>query len=356
MSASYIPDLVSTLTSTLNGGLWKKIATELITINLGGVDTRLDPLNLGNLAFTMAGGGCNRVDPPCSWTAFWNCAVPPSNGGQSGYASLQSVGGLSNAQADQANSTVAVTCTGPEAGYVTVTIPMSTVVTANCAYGFTLGIYVPYVPCLTGNYTQSISSGATVDVVVTIPFTATLFNSSTALDLSRCTLKIQNVRNMTIVDQIEHGFRIAMDVVTVGIFAIDAVWNSTFAPLFNQLRGKIADVLNNMVFPLIPSNVLASAASSLGQSFNPLVLPITGNLCPASRASRMRRNNRCDANWRFTRPVCAVIRPVRVRRNVRMCEDRGGSYGGPCCNDGCLIDEYGRPVCYSSGFESLVNN
>lgn len=37
----------------------------------------------------------------------------------------------------------------------------------------------------------------------------------------------------------------------------------------------------------------------------------------------MRRDNRCDANWRFTRPV---IRPVRARRNVRMCEDHGGRY------------------------------
>jgi len=280
MSSSYIPDLVSTLIGTLNGGLWKKIATELVTINLGGVDTHLDPLNLGNLAFTMAGDGCHRVDPPCTWTAPWNCAVPTSNGGQSGYAALQSVGGLSNAQADQANSSVVVTCTGPEVGYVTVTIPMSTVVTANCAYGFTLGIYVPWTPCLTGNFNPSLSSGATVDVVVTIPFTATLFNSSTALDLSNCTLKIQNIRNMTIVDQIENGFHIAMDAVTLGIFAIGAVWNNTFAPLFNDLRAKISNVLNNSVLTLVPSNVLANAAVSL--LGNPLVLPITGDLCPAS--------------------------------------------------------------------------
>ena len=285
--SSYIPTLVSTLVGVMNGGLWKKIATQLVNINLGGVNTTLDPLNLGNLAMTSAGGGCNRVDPPCSWSAPWNCAIPPSNGGQSGYAGLQSVGGLSDAQADQANSSVAVTCTGPEVGYVTVTIPMSTTVTANCVYGFTLGIYVPWTPCLTGNFSPSFSSSATVDVVLTIPFKTTWASTSTALDLSQCTLKIQNIRNMSIVDQIENACHIAMDAVTLGIFAIDAVWNGTFAPLFDDLRAKIDDVLDNDVLTLVPSNVIANFASSLGPTFNPLVLPITGDLCKQSNFSRV---------------------------------------------------------------------
>ena len=55
------------------------------------------------------------------------------------------------------------------------------------------------------------------------------------------------------------------------------------------------------------------------------------------------------------RPV-RVSSPVRVMRPVRYCEDHGGHYAGRCCNDGCLIDEYGRPMCYADGFDCLVNN
>ncbi len=65
MSASYIPGLVNFLVDLLNQGVWKTIANKLVNITLGGVNTTLDPLSLGNEAYASGGGGCHRVDKPC---------------------------------------------------------------------------------------------------------------------------------------------------------------------------------------------------------------------------------------------------------------------------------------------------
>jgi len=282
--------------------------------------TTLDPLNLYGKASVSGGTKCHNV-------------FPTVNGGASGYAGLNTLTGLSQATADAANATSVVTCTGPEVGYVTVTIPVNATIICECVYGYTLGTYVPFVDCLQGDYSINIGTTATADVVLTIPFKTTLNTTSVALSLADCTLKVQNVRNLSVVDQLESDCRDVLDGLTLGLTLFNGIWNDTFAPLFNDLRSTIDKTINNDVLTIIPTNVIANAASSvLSSSFLPLVLPFTGDLCPAAlhsvSVSRVKRGD------------VFMTSPPRVKSGSSQIDAPSSS--GCCC--GCKCSQAAQRV------------
>lgn len=299
MADTYISDIVFFLVTLMNGNnqympgkkLWQQIATTT-TLNIGGFPsiwnpsgnnfTTLDPLNLGDLVFTSGGdGGCSTVCP-CSGSTFWCCI---GGHGKSGYAGVDIIQGIANAVADLEHSDVIYNCTSATEGTMVITIPVSTTATATCNYGFTLGIYVPS-PCLSGDYTQFPVSTITVDVVISIPFTVVQIpnmptTQSLLLDMSTCTLKVGNVRNLSFVQQAEADARSFLDGFTLGILAINSFWNDTFQPLFDQLNNFLNDKLNNDVLNQIPSNVISNLIPA---AFSKLLMPLTGTPCNYSNS------------------------------------------------------------------------
>ena len=271
--ANYIPLAVSFLVTLLNGTnttvpipLWKTICSS-VSLNIGGATGSLDPLQLGNVASVSGGVNCHN---DCCFFTFWE--------GASGYAGLATLSGLKTAVADLELSYVDYLCTSPTVGTIVVTIPVSGNLTGTCNFGFQVGPYVPWVPCIRDDQTVNISTSVTVDAVLSIPFTVVnvLGVPSAQLDLTTSTLKLENCRNLSLVSNLESVVRDALDGLTLGILAINSVWDATFQPLFDDLTNTIDNALNNNVLTIVPKNVIANAIPA---QFATITLPFTGNIC-----------------------------------------------------------------------------
>ncbi len=285
---TYISDIVNFLVTLMNGNnqympgkkLWQQIATS-VTVTIGGQPSTLDNLNLGDTVSVSTGIGC--VTPcDCKWTSPLCC----QGYGNYGYAQVFAIQGLQNAVADESGTTVQYNCTSETEGTMVITIPASTTATANCALAFALGIAPIPSPCISmDNIGENPVSTVTVNVVLSIPFTVVQIpnmptTQSLLLDMSQCTLKVGNVSNMSFVKDVEAALRGFMEGLTFGIFAINAVWDDTFAPLFVNLNNFLYDALNNNALNQIPSNVISNVIPA---AFSKLLMPLTGNPCNAEK-------------------------------------------------------------------------
>ena len=269
-----IPDFIHFIVQLFNGTnqlfptiSWNNICPN-VPVTIGGVTGTLDPLQLGNAASVRGGTDCHND------TCWWQCYE-----GASANANLQTLSGLHNALVDESSTTVQYLCTSPTVGTVVATMPATCFLDATCNYGFQVGIGIPFVPCISHDETDiHYSSTFTVDVVITIPFTLVDDSGVTnaQLDLTTCALKVENCRNMSLVTNFEADVRAVLEGLTLGILAIDSVWDSTFQPVFDDLNDAIYNALNNNVLPLIPSDVISNA---LPAGISVIALPATSNAC-----------------------------------------------------------------------------
>lgn len=281
---TYISDIVNFLVTLMNGDnqyisgkLWQQIATS-VTVNIGQATSTLDPLNLGNAVLVNSGGGCT-TPCECSWGSFYCCW----GAGASGYAGIDIIQGIANAVADEKGTTVEYSCFSDTTGAIIIVIPVSTTATATSNFGFTAGMGVG--PCIVGNYTEFPVSTITVNVIISIPYSVVQFpnlptTQSLLLDMSQCTLQVGSVSNMSFVQDVEDALRAFMEGATVGIFAINALWNATFAPLFVELNTFLYDKINNNALNKIPSNVISNVIPA---AFSKLLMPLTGNPCDSEK-------------------------------------------------------------------------
>lgn len=277
--ANYIPLAVSFLVTLFNGtnpkipiNLWEWICSN-VSLNIGGATGTLDPLQLGNVASVSGGVNCHN---DCCFFTFWE--------GASGYAGLATLSGLKTAVADQAGTTVQYLCTSSTVGTLVLTMPVSGNLMGTCNFGFQVGPYIPWVPCIRDDQTVNIATSVTVDAVLSIPFTVVnvLGVPSAQLDLTTSTLKLENCRNLSLVSSLESVVRDALDGLTLGIAAISSIWDATLQPLFDELTNTIDNALNNNVLTIVPKNVIANAIPA---QFATFTLPFTGNLCPSPSVS-----------------------------------------------------------------------
>lgn len=277
--SNYIPNLISFIVSLINGTnttvpipLWKTICSS-VSLNIGGATGSLDPLQLGNVASVSGGVNCHN---DCCFFTFWE--------GASGYAGLTTLSGLQTAVADQSGTTVQYLCTSSTVGTLVITIPVSGNLTGTCNFGFQVGPYIPWVPCIRDDQTVNVSTSVTVDAVLSIPYTvvSVLGVPSAQLDLKTCTLKLENCRNLSLVSNLESVVRGVLDGLTLGILAFNSLWDATFQPLFDELTNTIDNALNNNVLTIVPTNVIANAIPA---QLSAITLPFTGNLCPSPSVS-----------------------------------------------------------------------